>query len=42
MVGIGAQEMVIIGLLCLVVFGPGRFAQVAREFGQFAHKARTS
>lgn len=41
MFGIGAQEMVIIGLLALLVFGPRKLPQMARELGEFARKARS-
>ena len=40
MFGIGAQEMVLICLLCLVVFGPSKLPGLARELGTFARKAR--
>ena len=40
MFGIGAQEMVIIGLLFLVVFGPGKLPGMARDFGRFVSEAR--
>jgi sec-independent protein translocase protein TatB len=40
MFGIGAQEMVIIGLLFLVVFGPGKLPGMARDFGRFVGGAR--
>jgi Tat protein translocase TatB subunit len=40
--GIGAQEMVIIGLLLLVVFGPGKLPGMARDFGRFVSEARRS
>lgn len=42
MFGIGAQEMVIIGLLLLVVFGPGKLPGMARDFGRFVSEARRS
>lgn len=41
MFGIGAQEMAIIGLLALVVFGPAKLPRMARELGSFVSKART-
>jgi sec-independent protein translocase protein TatB len=40
--GIGAPEMVVIGLLLLVVFGPGKLPGMARDFGRFASEARRS
>lgn len=42
MFGIGAQEILIIGLLALVVFGPGKLPQMARDLGGFVQKARAS
>lgn len=41
MFGIGAQEMVMIGVLCLVVFGPSKLTQMARDLGRFVAQART-
>lgn len=40
MFGIGAQEMVIMGLLFLVVFGPSKLPGMARDFGRFVGGAR--
>jgi Tat protein translocase TatB subunit len=40
--GIGLQEMVIIGLLLLVVFGPKKLPGMARDFGRFLGDARRS
>ena len=40
MFGIGPQEVVIIVLLLLVVFGPGKAASMARDLGRFANEAR--
>ncbi len=34
--------MVIIGLLLLIVFGPARIGQMARDFRRFAYEARSS
>ncbi|CAN5886442.1 hypothetical protein BH18ACT11_BH18ACT11_28940 [soil metagenome] len=42
MFGIGAQEMVIIGLLLLVIFGPGKLPGMARDVGRFVNEARRS
>ena len=39
MFGIGAQEILIIGLLFLVVFGPGYLPGMARDVGQFVGEA---
>ena len=41
MFGIGAQEMVMIGVIGLVVFGPGRLSEMARDLGRFVARART-
>jgi Tat protein translocase TatB subunit len=40
--GIGGQEIVIIGLIFLVVFGPSKLPQMARDFGRFVNDARRS
>ena len=40
MFGVGLQEMVFIGLLSLVIFGPSKLPQMARELGQFVNEAR--
>ena len=40
--GIGFQEMVIIGLLFLVLFGPSKLPQMARDLGRFVNEARRS
>ena len=40
MFGVGLQEMVFIGLLSLIIFGPGKLPQMARELGQFVNEAR--
>ena len=42
MFGIGGQEIVIIGLIFLVVFGPSKLPQIARDFGRFVNDARRS
>ena len=42
MFGIGAQEMVIIGLLLLIVFGPSKLPGMARDVGRFVNEARRS
>ena len=42
MFGVGAPEMVVIGLLLLVVFGPGKLPGMARDLGRFASEARRS
>jgi Tat protein translocase TatB subunit len=40
--GIGVQEMVIVGLLFLVIFGPSKLPEMARDVGRFVSKARRS
>jgi len=40
--GIGAQEMVVIGLLLLIVSGPSKLPGMARDFGRFVSEARRS
>ncbi|QYJ15126.1 Sec-independent protein translocase protein TatB [Rubrobacter xylanophilus DSM 9941] len=42
MFGVGPQEIVIIGLLVLIVFGPSKLPQMARDFGRFVGEARRS
>jgi sec-independent protein translocase protein TatB len=42
MFGIGGQELIIIGLLFLVIFGPSKLPQVARDLGRFFSEARSS
>lgn len=42
MFGVGAPEMVVIGLLLLVVFGPGKLPGMARDLGRFVSEARRS
>ncbi len=42
MFGFGGQEIVIIGLIFLVVFGPSKLPQMARDFGRFVNDARRS
>ena len=42
MFGIGPQELIIVVLIALVVFGPRRLPQMARELGRFVSEARRS
>ena len=42
MFGIGMQEMVIVGLLFLVIFGPSKLPDMARDVGRFVNEARRS
>lgn len=39
MFGIGTQEMVVIGLLFLVIFGPNKLPGMARDLGRFVSRA---
>jgi Sec-independent protein translocase protein TatA len=38
--GVGPQEVMVIVLLLLVVFGPGKAVSLARDLGRFANTAR--
>jgi sec-independent protein translocase protein TatB len=40
--GIGPQELIIIGLLALVVFGPKRLPSMAKDLGRFVNEARNT
>ena len=40
MFGIGPQELIIIGLLVLVIFGPKKLPGIAKDFGRFVNEAR--
>ena len=40
MFGIGPQELMIVALLLLVVFGPRKASSMARDVGQFVNEAR--
>jgi sec-independent protein translocase protein TatB len=40
--GIGVQEMVLVGLLFLVIFGPSKLPEMARDLGRFVNEARRS
>ena len=40
--GIGGQELILIGLLFLVIFGPSKLPQMARDLGKFVTEARRS
>jgi Tat protein translocase TatB subunit len=42
MFGIGGQEIVIIALLFLVIFGPNALPRMARDLGRFVTEARRS
>jgi sec-independent protein translocase protein TatB len=38
--GIGGEELVVIGLIFLVVFGPSKLPRMARDLGRFVNEAR--
>ena len=40
MFGIGPQELIIIGLLFLLIFGPSKLSSTARDIGRFTNEAR--
>ena len=40
MFGVGPGELVIIGVLFLVIFGPDKVPQMARDIGKFTNEAR--
>ena len=42
MLGIGGSEIIIIALLVLVIFGPSKLPQMARDIGRFVGEARRS
>lgn len=42
MLGIGGSEIVIIALLVLIIFGPNKLPQMARDLGRFVGEARRS
>src|SRR5215208_2153990 len=42
MFGIGPQELLIVGLLVLLIFGPTKATSVARDFGRFVSGANST
>ena len=42
MFGIGGEELVVIGLIFLIVFGPSKLPSMARDLGRFVNEARRS
>lgn len=42
MFGIGPQELIIIGIIFLVIFGPSKLPEIARDLGHFVNEARRS
>jgi Sec-independent protein translocase protein TatA len=42
MFGVGFQEILLIGVLFLIVFGPAKAGQMFRDLGKFVYGARSS
>ena len=42
MFGIGGEELVVIGLIFLIIFGPSKLPSMARDLGRFVNEARRS
>ena len=42
MFGVGFQELLIVAFIALIIFGPRRLPQMAREIGHFVSEARSS
>lgn len=40
--GIGFQEIVVVAVLFLILFGPSKLPQMARDLGKFVNEARRS
>lgn len=40
--GIGFQELLVVGILFLILFGPSKLPQMARDLGRFVNEARRS
>ncbi|WP_119068595.1 Sec-independent protein translocase subunit TatA/TatB [Rubrobacter indicoceani] len=40
--GLGGSEIIVIGILFLVIFGPNKLPQMARDVGKFVSNARRS
>ena len=40
MFGVGFQDILLVSLLLLVLFGPRRLPEIARDLGSFARKAQ--
>ena len=41
MFGVGMQELLVIGVLCLLIFGPDKMTSMARDAGRFVSQARS-
>ena len=42
MFGIGFQELLVVAFIALIIFGPHRLPQMARELGHLGSEARSS
>lgn len=42
MFGVGPQELLLVGLLFLVIFGPGKLPSMARDFGRLVTGAHST
>ena len=40
MLGVGGSEIVVIGLIFLIIFGPSSLPKMARDVGRFVSEAR--
>ena len=40
--GIGFQEVLVVAVLFLILFGPSKLPQMARDLGKFVNEARRS
>ena len=40
MLGVGGSEIVVIGLIFLIIFGPSSLPKMARDVGRFVNEAR--
>ncbi len=40
MLGVGGSEIVVIGLIFLIIFGPSSLPKMARDVGRFVAEAR--
>ena len=42
MLGIGPTELIVVAVLFLVIFGPSKMPQMARDIGKFVSQARSA
>lgn len=40
MLGVGGSEIIVIGLIFLIIFGPGSLPKMAKDVGRFVTEAR--